>query len=250
MGAGADWPTNDEDDFMLRIAVTIAAVALSVLSAGADERAGSDLRAGLEELRARLGLTAEQETRARSIFEDHLAVQIATLEKYDVDADNRGGDTVALQQMRALREELRANRAKIEARLSGVLSETQLEEFRYIRAEQEEKLRERLLSKRLDEIGARLELTPEQTDRVRPVLKEHFEAQMAVLDRYDAMPSNRSGGKRPGFRMLRRLRKNLGEIRTRTLKRLSTILSEAQMAAYEALQAEQRKKLRALLLQR
>ena len=236
---------------MPRTVVTIAAAALIVLSAQADGREGSDLRAGLEEIRARLALTPEQETQVRSIFEEHLEAQRTTLDKYDIDAGDRGNaDAVDLQKMRALREELRANRAKIEGRLSGVLSETQMAEFERIRAEQEEEFRERLLSRRLDAIGARLELSPEQAHRVRPILKEHFEAQMAVLDRHGVAPGARDGGERPGFRTLRRLRKDLGEINDNTAERLSALLSEAQWAAYEALQAEQRKKLRSLLRQR
>ena len=236
---------------MLRIAVTIAAAALIALSARADERAGRDLRAGLEELRARLALTSEQETQVRSIFEEHLQAQLATLERYGVDAGGRdSAHTVDLQKMRALLEELRANRAKIEHRLSGVLSATQLAEFSRIRTEQEKRLRHRLLSRRLDEIAARLELSPDQTDRVRPILKDHFEAQMAALDRHGVARGSRGGGEGLGFRTLRRLRKELGKINEKTAERLSALLSEAQLATYEAFQAEQRKKLRSLLFQR
>ena len=236
---------------MLRIAATIAAAALVALSAQADGREGSDLRTGLEELRARLALTPEQETQVRSIFEEHLEAQTAMLDKYDVDAGDRGSaDTVDLQKMRALREELRANRAKIEDRLSGVLSATQLAEFKRIRTEQEERFRHRLLSRRLDEIGARLDLTREQAERARPILEDHFEAQIAVLDRHGVSRGIRDDGERPGLRTLRRLRKDLGKINDKTAQRLSALLSEAQLAAYEALQAEQRKKLRSLLLQR
>ena len=106
------------------------------------------------------------------------------------------------------------------------------------------------MSSRLEEIGARLELISEQADRVRPVLKEHFETQIAILDRHGIAPGDRDGDKRPGFRTLRRVRKDLGENNARTEKRLSTFLTEAQLDAYEVLQAEQRKKLRAQLFQR
>ena len=236
---------------MPRIAPLFAAAALFALPSQADETTGSQLRAGLEKLGARLALTAEQEAQARSIFEEHLKAQIATLEKYDVDAGDRGdADTVNLQQMRALRAELRASRAEIESRLSKVLSKAQIAEFKRIRAEQEATLRERILSRHLDEFGAKLDLSPKQADRTRPVLKDHFEAQMAILDRHGIAPGHRDGGKRPGFRTLRRLRKDLKKNNARTAKQLSVILSEAQLAAYEALQREQRKKLRALLSER
>ena len=235
---------------MPRIALTIVAAAMIALSAQADGRAGLYLRAGLEELCARLALTPEQETQVRSIFEEHLEAQLATLERYDVDAGDRdSGHTVDLQEMRALRGKLRANRVKIEDRLSRVLSATQLAEFKRIRTEQEERLRHRLLSRRLDEIGARLELTLKQTERTRPILKDHFESQMAVLDRHGVALGNRTG-ERPGFSTLRRLRKDLGANNERTTERLAAILSEAQFATYEAFQTEQRKKLRSLLFPR
>ena len=234
---------------MLRIAPLIAAAAMFALSVQADETTGSRLQGGLKEFGAQLALTSEQEAQVRSIFEEHLKTQMATLDKYDID-DRDNADTVDLQRMRALREELRANRAKIESRLSEVLSETQMAEFRRIRTEQEEKLRDRVLSRRLDEIGAKLELTPEQAERVRPILEEHFEAQMAVLDKHGVGPGNRDDGGRPGLWTLRRLRKDLGANNERTAERLSAILSGAQLEAYEQHQSEQRKKLRALLFDR
>ena len=229
---------------MLRIAPLISAAAMFALSVQADETTGSRLQAGLKEFSVRLALTSEQEARVRSIFEEHLDAQMAILDKYDV-GDRDSANTVDVQQMRALREELRAKRGLVDSRLSEVLSETQMVEFRRIRAGQEAKLRDRLLSRRLDEIGAKLELTPEQTKQVRSILKEYFDAQMAVLDRHGVAP-----GERPGFRTLRRLRKDLGANNERTTERLSAILSEAQLATYEAFQAEQRKKLRALLFDR
>ena len=236
---------------MPRIALLIAAAALFTLSSHADETPGSRLQAGLKEFGARLALTPEQETKARSILEEHLEAQAAALKKHGVDVGDRAAaETIDLQRIRALHKELRGNSAKIESRLAEVLSETQMSEFKRIRVEQEEKIRERIFSVRLDKIGTKLGLTSEQKDRVRPVLKEHLEAQMAVLDRHGVAPGNPDGSKRLGFRTLRRLRKELGKNNARTSERLSAILTEAQLKAYEALQAEQREKLRALLLQR
>ena len=231
---------------MLRVAPLVAAMAMFALSAQADEMTGSRLQAGLKEFEARLALTSEQNGQVRTILREHVETQVATLGKYDV-RDRGGADTVDLERMRALRAELRANSAKIEGRLSEVLSATQMAEFKRIRAEQEDEFRERVLSRRLDEIGATLKLTPEQADRVRPVLKEHFEAQMAVLEKHGV---DFGGRERLGLRTLRRLRRDMSANNARTAKRLSAVLSESQMSAYEALQAEQRKKLRALLFAR
>ena len=239
---------------MIRALFLIAALSVGALTAQADEAGPAKLQAGLEEFRARLALTPEQEAKVRAIFEAHIQALRETLDKHDIDlgdlSDRSAADTVDLQRMRALREELHANSAKIEGRLSEVLSAAQMTEFRRVRAEQEGKLRERLLSRRLGTIVAKLGLAGEQADQVRPILKDHFEAQMAVLDKHGIAPGNRDSANRPGFRTLRRLRKDMGEINEKTEERLSAILSEAQLAAYEALQAEQRKKLRALLFQR
>ena len=229
---------------MMRTVFLIAAVSLLALTARADQ-------AGLDEFRARLALTPERESQVRSIFEAYIEAQLKTLDKYDVDIGDRGGvASVDLQTMRALREEFPTDSAKIEERLAEVLSATQLAEFRRFRAEQEERLRERLLSRRMDEIVAKLELSAQQRDRVRPILKEHFKAQMAILDKHGVAPGNRDNADRPGFRTLRRLRKDMDEINERAEARLSDILSEAQFEVHKALKAEQREKLRALFFQR
>ena len=236
---------------MMRTVFSIVAASLLALAAQADQTQPQELQASLEEFRTRLALTPEQEARVRSIFEENIETQLATLEKYDVDTGDRGGvASIDPQKMRALREELRADRAKIENRLAQVLSGTQMAEFRRIRAEQEEKLRERLLSRRLDEIVVKLDLAAEQGDRVRPILKQHFEAQMAILDKHGISPGQRDSTKRPGFRTLRKLRKDMRRNDGKTEERLSAVLSETQLAAYKAFQTEQRKKMRSLLSER
>ena len=236
---------------MMRTMLLIVAVSLLALTAQADEAGPPKLQAGLEEFRVRLALTPEQETRVRSIFEAHIEAQLETLDKYDIDAGDRGGAaSIDLQKMRALREEIGGHSEKLEGGLSELLSGPQMAEFRRIRAEQEEKVHERVLSRRLDETVAKLDLTPEQANRVRPILAEHIEAQMDILNKHGIAPGQRDSAERPGFRTLRALRKDMRRNNARTGERLSAVLSEVQLEAYEALQAEQRKKLRALLSKR
>ena len=234
---------------MTRTVILIVAVSLMALTAQADQAGPPKFQAGLEEFRARLALTAEQEAQVRNIFEAHIEAQLEALDKYDIDAGDRDdAASVDLQKMRALREELRANSKKVEERLAGVLSAAQMIEFRRIRAEQEEKLRDRLLWRRVDGIVAKLGLGAEQGDRVESILKEHFEAQMAILDKHGIAPGRRDSAERPGFRKLRALRKDMRRNDTKTGERLSDVLSKAQLEAWEALQAEQRKRLRSRLL--
>ncbi len=234
---------------MLPTAPLIAALVILAVSAQADDTNGSPLHAGLEEIGARLELTSEQETQVRSILEEHLQAQMATLDRYSIN-DGDSADTADLQQMRNLRRDLQANRAKFGNRLSETLSEAQSAELNRILAQQEEMLHETIMSKRLDRIGERLELTSEQTERVRSILTDHFEAQIAVLDKHGVASGNGGDSKRPGLRTLRRLRKDLNAINRKTESDLSAILSSSQLEAYDELQAEQRKKLRTLLSER
>lgn len=234
---------------MLPIAPLTAALMMFAVSAHADDTNGSSLHAGIEETATRLALTSEQEEQVRSILEEHLQAQMATLDGYGID-DGDTADTVDLQQMRSLRTDLRANREKFEKRLSEALSETQSAELRHIFDEREERLNDMIMSKRLDMIGQRLELSSEQAGQVRPILTEHFEAQIAILDKHGVAAGNRDDGKRPRLRTLRRLRKDLGAVNDRTDERLAAILSSSQLEKYEELQAEQREKLRALLSER
>ena len=230
----------------MRIILLSVAAALFALNVQADQSGTPGLRSGLGELRARLALTPEQEAQVRPVFREYIEGWMATLEKLGAGA--RGA--IDLQRLRALREARRVHGARLEKRLSGVLSGAQMAEFRRIRAERNERVHNRLLSRRADRIGAMLGLTEEQAGRVRPILKEHFKAQIAAVDKHGVAPGERDGGKRPGFRKLRRLRGELRGNNTAVLERLSAILSKAQLAAYRALQEEQRKKLRALWRQR
>ena len=225
---------------MARVFIAALAAAYLTFSAHATEAELPGIRAEFEKLGSRLALTPTQTEQVRPIFTQHFEAQLTALKKFD-------GANVG--QMRALAETLRENAARTERRLAQVLSGAQMAEYKRVRAEQFARLQEWMLSKYVDKLGARLELTPEQTERVRPVLKDHVEAQRAILDKYGIEPGNR-GGKRPGFRTLRRMGREFDANRARTRKRLSAILPDAQLAAYDALQAEQRKRMRSLLLQR
>lgn len=234
---------------MLRILSLIAATMIA-MPLQADETAAARLQAGLHELGVRLALSSEQEAQARSIIEEHLEALAAMLDRHEID-DLGSASTTDIQRMRAVREEFRANRSRTESRLSEVLSEAQMAEFGRIGVEQEAKIREWLLLTRLDAIGAKLKLTQEQASQARPALKWHLEAQMAVLDKHGvANAGSLESGKRPGILALRRLRRELAEVSRTTEERLSGILFETQMAVYQELQEEQRRKLRALLFER
>lgn len=97
---------------------------------------------------------------------------------------------------------------------------------------------------RLQETTSRLALTEEQQARVKPILEDHFAAQMAILDKHGIKIGNQEGNKRPGFRQLRALRNDMNENKAKIMKQLSAILSEEQMAEFEQIQAELKERIR------
>ena len=235
----------------MRHVAVAAALAILTMSTPAYGSNPSLLLAGHEEFSERLGLTPDQEARVGSIIEKHIEALLETLEEYDVDvADIDDIETINLEKMRVLRGEIRERRAAIEKQLSGVLAETQMAEFRHIRAELEERVRNRLLSRRLDRVAAKLEFTPEQTELVRPILLDQFEEQRAILDRRGIDLGINGDGDRPGLLTLLALRRDLREADAITAGRLSAILSEQQLEAFEELAAEMRETMRKLLIQR
>ena len=95
------------------------------------------------------------------------------------------------------------------------------------------------LDERLQETRLRLALTEEQMTEVRPILQDHFDAQMTILDKYDI-----GNGKRPKLRKLRALRQDLKANKAQTTKRLAAILSAEQTAEFDKIQAEQKERTR------
>ena len=78
------------------------------------------------------------------------------------------------------------------------------------------------LQERLTEARARLRLTDEQIERIRPILRSSLEAQARVLQKHGIDLERRSEkDRRLGFRQLRRLGRDLDAVRKQTLGKLS-----------------------------
>ena len=108
-----------------------------------------------------------------------------------------------------------------------------------------------LVEERIQEARERLNLTDEQTDQVVPILRAGFEALLVVLEEHGIDIENRSGERnRPRLRQLRRLNRDLEEVRERTVEQLSDVLSDEQIEVYRELQEERRQALRARVLER
>lgn len=225
--------------------IVLLATLFFACTAWAGEPDLSQLETRIQETRARLGLTEEQQAQLRPILEEHFDAQMAILDKYGLGVGSRGGDKLPdFQKMRALRNELDANKTKTAKRLSNVLSKEQVAEFENIQAERKQRIQETLQSKLIEKIGTKLGLAGEQMAQVKPILEHHFTTQMAILNKHGIRIGNQKGNKRPGFRALRALRNDMEQHKAKTMKQLSSILSKEQMAEFENMQAEQKQRMR------
>ena len=112
------------------------------------------------------------------------------------------------------------------------------------------------LEQRLAETEARLNLSEEQIKQVRPVLELNFISSKDVLAKYGVdlesgdTTKKHNNSKRLGFRDARKLSQELEAVRASTLRELSDMLTEAQLAKYRQLQAERKAALRQRLRNR
>ena len=131
--------------------------------------------------------------------------------------------------------------AAITAVAVGIVSTASAQEV-----DRAEKLRERLTETR-----ARLNLTDDQIEQIRPILRAGMEAQIKVLEKHGIDIRNRSGERaRLGFRQLRRLGRDLDKVRERTVGDLADVLTDAQIAEYKKIQQERKAALRKRLRER
>ena len=101
------------------------------------------------------------------------------------------------------------------------------------------------IAERIETAKERLNLTDEQIPQVEEILRESAEKRRAVLEKYDL-----GGGKKLGFREMRKLKSELEPIRKETTASLSAVLTPEQLAEYEKMQEEQRAEFRAKLQER
>ncbi len=97
------------------------------------------------------------------------------------------------------------------------------------------------VEQRLEQTAKRLNLTDEQKPQVEAILRDSGEKRQAVLERYGF-----KNGQRPKLRPmeLRSMRGELNEISEGTTKKLSAVLTDAQMAEYEKIKEEQQAEMR------
>lgn len=234
---------------MLITRIVFPVLLLAAFLAWADEPDPSQLEARLGEIKARFALTEEQAAQAKLVLEEHFKAQMAILDKYGIDIGSRDSTKRPdYEKLRALREELDASKARTETRFSAILSAEQLAEFEKIQAEGKAQIQENLRSRQMEKMASSLNLTEEQAAQVKPILARHFDARMAILDKHGIGIEGRDGRRRLSFRQRLVLRRHLDGNMTETMAQLATILSAAQLAEFENIQAEQKEeKLRKVL---
>ena len=133
----------------LTLACALGVTGLLPATAQEEDRA-AQLAEYIAETRARTNLTDEQVEQFTPVIEAHLEAMAAVLGEYGIDLQNRSGERkrLKLRKMRALRKDLDAVRADTAEKLSAILSEEQMEEYKKIQAERKAELRARLKEQR------------------------------------------------------------------------------------------------------
>ena len=96
----------------------------------------------------------------------------------------------------------------------------------------------------VQETQERLQLTKAQKETIRPILEESFEQRLAVLEKHGIDLENRDANERPGFRTIRKLRKDMDKVRKETEQQLEEVLTADQMKVWKELEEERRAQMR------
>ena len=224
----------------VRIAAGIAAAILALPSVRAQDL--PEFEAVMEDARARLGLTEEQVEQLMPILAARFEAQVAILEEHGIRGESGDvGGRSSLENLRQLERALGESNAGFDAPLATVLTGAQMEEFSAMRAEVAAQARDAILTRWVEEIGRRISLDEEQLGPFKPIYSDHVEAQKAILDEH-GIEFGAEGGSRTRLRTLLALRRDLRDADEATLERLSAVLTAEQLAAYRAIQDEQRER--------
>jgi hypothetical protein len=97
------------------------------------------------------------------------------------------------------------------------------------------------IEQRLADVRARLELTPEQSERLQPILRESFEKRLALRESHGLAGD---GQQRPSRRQLIALRDDMKKLNAQTNAQVDAVLDDRQMAEFIEIQEETRDQVR------
>lgn len=195
------------------------------------------LTAALQQALTRLDLSEEQSAQLLPILESHFEAQMALLAQFE--SESKMG-TERLENAQELARQLQSNNQRLEAELAEFLSHAQMSEFRRLQEEGTEAIREQMFASGMQVLAETLGLSDTQLSAAEPILSGHLQSQLAIFDKHGI---DLSGTKKAGMRTLLALRRDTGAVNARTLEQLSEILSEDQLAQYEAMQKAQSKRI-------
>ena len=96
-------------------------------------------------------------------------------------------------------------------------------------------------------IKDRLNLTEEQSEKVKPIILYQWEKRLAVMKKHGISRESNLSKKKIGFRQLREIKKDMDKINKDIEKKLIKVLNKDQLVEYKKIQEENRIEMRARL---
>lgn len=100
------------------------------------------------------------------------------------------------------------------------------------------------LEERIAETKQRLNLTPEQEEQLTPIIEQSFEDRLALFDKHGIERQTEGDKKRPSFKKLRSLRKDMKALNKETRTQVAEVLDDEQLKEWDKIQEENRAALR------
>ena len=96
----------------------------------------------------------------------------------------------------------------------------------------------------LEQAVERLQLTDEQLEMVEPIVLSGAEKRVGILQKYGVIPKEGEERKRLSGKDRKKMKGEIDAVRAQTAELMDVVLSDAQMAEYELMLEEARKRLR------
>ena len=170
----------------------------------------------LERLAERLDLTEDQRSEISELIDDYNDKIFGIRSQYLPEIKEATDETLSL-----LREKLDDRQKERLDRLKERVDHL------HKRREPHRRMRsDRMAERFLDRLQQKLELSPEQAEKIRPIIAESMERRRAAMERFRGAGRDRS--------QALRLREEIGAIEAQTLEKLAQFLSEEQLEAYRS----------------
>lgn len=227
------------------LASAVVGIVLSISSASGQSL--DELQKRITEVRERLDLSEEQIEQLSPVFKDYFKAQIELLMELGVNLESQESDEgIDIKQLQGLEQKIREANADFETEIAASLSDEQLEEFVALQQEQKDRIRDKVLERRIEQLAEQIELNDDQTDQFKTIYSGHTAAQMEILEKHGIKFSG-TDKNRVGLRKLLDLRKDLKAADEKSISLLSTILSDEQLDNYKKIQKEQRERINKLI---